>query len=146
MNKYSIINYLAKGKFGDVKLALYDNNYYALKIIPIEHYEPEEVLILKDLTNVQGVVQYIEHFFTDDNAIIVTEYCPGEELFNKISIDGEYTEDFAILLFKQLCKIVKEIHKRGIVHRDLKLENIIVDNDKLTILDFGLGFYPKKNK
>ena len=94
MDKYTVINYLAKGKFGDVQLAGCDNKYYALKIIPINYFQRDEIFILKHIRGLPGVVQYVEHFFTDDSAVIVTEYCSGDELFNKISLEGEFTEDY----------------------------------------------------
>lgn len=49
------------------------------------------------------------------------------------------SDDDAANYFIQIASTVNYLHSVGIVHRDLKFENVLVDNDRLVITDFGLG-------
>lgn len=83
----------------------------------------------------------------DDTRIgIVLEYASGGELFDYI-LNHRYLKDNAARrLFAQLISGVGYLHKKGIVHRDLKLENLLLDrNRNIIITDFGFAniFDPK---
>jgi len=74
------------------------------------------------------------------------EYVVGGELFDFIQSKGHLSESLAADLFSQLVKSINYVHSRGIVHRDLKLENILIDRDnQLVLTDFGFAnFYRSK--
>ncbi len=76
---------------------------------------------------------------------MIQEFVKGGELFYCFS-SGPLKEDEAARLFRQLVRGVSWLHKHGIVHRDLKLENCLLDgNRNLRIIDLGLGtFYHKE--
>ena len=52
------------------------------------------------------------------------EFAQGGELFNKISTDGKLPEDDARCLYAQVVAAVQHMHQNGIIHRDLKAENV----------------------
>jgi serine/threonine protein kinase len=68
----------------------------------------------------------------------VTEYCPDGTLSDQILHQKIINEEVASQYFRQIVKAVDYLHKHGIVHRDLKLENILISGDKIKIADFGL--------
>lgn len=70
----------------------------------------------------------------------------GGELFDFIQTKGHLPESLASDLFRQLINSIDYIHSRGIVHRDLKLENILINKDRqLALTDFGFAnFYRDK--
>ncbi|KAL3536601.1 hypothetical protein ACH5RR_005062 [Cinchona calisaya] len=69
----------------------------------------------------------------------VMEYVKGGELFNKVA-KGELKEDLARKFFQQLITAVDFCHSRGVYHRDLKLENLLLEeNGNLKVSDFGLS-------
>ncbi|KAF8977014.1 hypothetical protein BGZ46_007725 [Entomortierella lignicola] len=73
---------------------------------------------------------------------VVTELARGGELFDRVREKHHLTESEARFVFRQLLEGVKYLHDRGIVHRDLKLENVLLmDKDSLIvrISDFGLS-------
>ncbi len=74
---------------------------------------------------------------------IVTELVNGGELLDRITELGNYSEDMAARIIQQILSGVAYLHARGIVHRDLKLENLVLLNDRMDspvkIADFGIS-------
>ncbi|KAG2552352.1 hypothetical protein PVAP13_9KG423500 [Panicum virgatum] len=71
---------------------------------------------------------------------IVLEYVTGGELFEIIATNGRLKEDEARKYFQQLINAVDYCHSRGVYHRDLKLENLLLDAaGNLKVSDFGLS-------
>jgi protein-serine/threonine kinase len=70
----------------------------------------------------------------------VLEYAPGGELFDYIIVHRYLKDNVARRLFAQLVSGVGYLHKKGIVHRDLKLENLLLDRNRTIIItDFGFA-------
>ncbi|KAF9624851.1 hypothetical protein IFM89_015405 [Coptis chinensis] len=89
-------------------------------------------------------VKYIERgkkvLITPTHLAIVMEYAAGGELFEKICSAGRFSEDEARFFFQQLISGVSYCHSMEICHRDLKLENTLLDGSatpRLKICDFG---------
>jgi len=82
----------------------------------------------------------------DPHPYCVLEIALGGELFNFVNL-GAFPEKMARLYFKQLIAGIKYIHEKGIYHRDLKFENILLSEDlNLKIGDFGLSITDKDMK
>ncbi|KAH9614730.1 hypothetical protein KSS87_019025, partial [Heliosperma pusillum] len=79
-------------------------------------------------------------FLTPTHLAIVMEYAAGGELFERICTAGRFSEDEARYYFQQLISGVSYCHSMLICHRDLKLENTLLDDSpepRLKICDFG---------
>ncbi|KAG6854001.1 hypothetical protein C0991_011658 [Blastosporella zonata] len=84
------------------------------------------------------VTQMFEVIATESSIWIVSELCCGGELFDYLAEKGRLSEDETKLLFGQLCLAVAYLHDNGIVHRDLKLENVLLDERcRVKLGDFG---------
>ncbi|KAJ3738718.1 Pkinase-domain-containing protein [Lentinula detonsa] len=84
------------------------------------------------------VTQMYEVIATESSIWIVTELCSGGELFDYLTEKGRLSEDETRFLFGQLCLAVAYLHEKGIVHRDLKLENVLLDERcRVKLGDFG---------
>ena len=84
------------------------------------------------------VTQMYEVIATESSIWLVTELCCGGELFDYLAEKGRIAEDEARILFGQLCLAVAYLHNNGIVHRDLKLENVLLDERcRVKLGDFG---------
>jgi len=71
---------------------------------------------------------------------ITMEYVPGEDLKTVIKRTGKLPEDDAVSIAVQICEGLVEAHRLGVVHRDLKPQNIMIDRDKnVRIMDFGIA-------
>ena len=75
----------------------------------------------------------------NDNVFLVMEFIDGVELKDRIKT-GSITNDEAIDIAKQISEGLEAAHKKGIVHRDIKSQNIMIaNNGKVKIMDFGLA-------
>lgn len=74
------------------------------------------------------------------------ELCTGGELYDDLINREQYTERDAAKLFFQMVASIAYVHRRGIAHRDLKLENFIFqsksENSPLKLIDFGMSGLP----
>lgn len=76
---------------------------------------------------------------------LVQEYCAGGELFERIEPDRGFPEVVCHFYFIQLLRALQYLHERGIAHRDVKPENLILDaHGNLKLADFGLATLFKK--
>lgn len=147
---------LGEGEFGKVKLGWKKDgsSQVAIKLIRRESVATNptrlpkiyrEISILRELQH-PNIVQLHEMVETERHIGIILEYASGGELFDYI-LNQRYLKDpSARRLFAQLVSGVGYLHKKGIVHRDLKLENLLLDQNKnIIITDFGFAntFDPK---
>src|SRR5271156_6797509 len=98
-----------------------------------------EIAILREISH-PNIVRLHEMVETERHIGIILEYASGGELFDYI-LNHRYLKDQAARrLFAQLVSGVGYLHKKGIVHRDLKLENLLLDqNRNIIITDFGFA-------
>lgn len=79
-------------------------------------------------------------FENEGDTMIVTEYIPGGDLFQKVKNEGRISESDAKIYFRQIVYGLAQIHCRNILHRDIKLDNILIDNNYVVkICDFGVS-------
>ncbi|KAL2270832.1 hypothetical protein VTJ83DRAFT_203 [Remersonia thermophila] len=148
--EYILGNTIGEGEFGKVKLGwkIDGGAQVAIKLIKKDQLggNPSrmakimrEVAILKQLTH-PNIVRLHKMEESERHYGIVLEYASGGELFDYI-LNHRYLKDNAARrLFAQLVSGVGYLHKKGIVHRDLKLENLLLDrNRNIIITDFGFA-------
>ncbi len=96
-----------------------------------------KLLMRMDHPNVIKLFQVVD---TENEVFIVMEYASGGELIDYIAAKGQLNDKEGRRLFRQLVSAIDHCHLAGVVHRDLKLENILLTQDKNILLsDFGLG-------
>ncbi len=101
---------------------------------------PKEVANLQKVQSVNGVIQLLDHYSMDRYITLVFESVPNAiDLYDYISDNGSLDEWRAKLIFGQLVEILQGIRKKGVLHGDIKDENIIIDTKTLRIklIDFG---------
>ena len=144
--EYILGKTLGTGSFGQVRLAKHKptKQTRAIKILKKSQIKMEnlinEISILSKLSH-PSIMQIYEIFEDSVNIYIISEYCKGGELFDIISQKGSFTEKEACLIMKQLMSGICYCHQNGIVHKDLKPENIILDDESedlsIKIIDWG---------
>ncbi|KAF0721090.1 hypothetical protein AaE_010181 [Aphanomyces astaci] len=79
-------------------------------------------------------------FETDTTWYIVQELANGGELFDHLVANGAYSEKQASVGMRDLCHAMVHLHRKGIVHGDVKPENIMLCEDRMCLVDFGVSF------
>lgn len=98
-----------------------------------------EISILHRLHH-PNIIELYEVLATKTKIYFVVELAAGGELFHEVAGKGRLSEDIARRYFRQLISAVKHCHSRGVFHRDLKLDNLLLDEDgNLKVTDFGLS-------
>jgi serine/threonine protein kinase len=84
------------------------------------------------------IARLYEVIVTETLVWLVLEYCPGDELYNYLVQHGKLPVDKVQRIFTQLVGAVSYVHRQSCVHRDLKLENILLDkHENVKLCDFG---------
>ena len=148
-NRYEVFQHIGQGGMADVFLAVDTilNRHVAIKILRSElctdavsvlRFEREAqaatALSHPNIVEIYDVGEYKGHHY------IVMEYVPGKTLKQVIRDRGALLKEEAVDIAKQLVSATAEAHRRGIIHRDIKPQNVIVKSDgSIKILDFGIA-------
>ena len=155
LNYYKIGRSIGHGAFGKVNIALHvlSGHIVAIKsfnkikkTFPINkiYYE---IKLLKKLRNHKNIIKYFEHFENDKHFFIVMENISGGNLLNAINKMSKFSETMAKNIFKQLINTIKYLHSIGIVHRDIKPDNILLELDNtIKLCDFGVSKEVRENQ
>lgn len=108
--------------------------------VQIDKNVEREIINHRQLSGHPNIIRFFEVFLTSTHLGISMEYAAGGELFDRIVKAGRFSEDEARYFFQQLISGVAWCHRGGVCHRDLKLENTLLDGKpapRLKICDFG---------
>ncbi|GMP47956.1 hypothetical protein CsSME_00015481 [Camellia sinensis var. sinensis] len=153
IGKYQIGRTIGEGTFAKVKLAINTDNsqYVAIKIINkhmvMENnltYQVQSEIRTMKLLHHPNIVRIHEVIGTRTKIYIVMEYVSGGQLSDKMSYINRLNERDARKHFQQLIDAVDYCHCRGVYHRDLKPQNLLLDSQgNLKVSDFGLSVLRK---
>ena len=104
-----------------------------------------EIQLLSQLDH-PNIIKYYETYDDENEFHIIMNHCTGGELFDKLQNEGPLPEHECAAITYQILHAISHCHSRGIVHRDIKAENILFNDkahNKINIIDFGLS---KKTK
>eukprot|EP00357_Protocruzia_adherens_P027917 CAMPEP_0115011738 /NCGR_PEP_ID=MMETSP0216-20121206/24250_1 /TAXON_ID=223996 /ORGANISM="Protocruzia adherens, Strain Boccale" /LENGTH=349 /DNA_ID=CAMNT_0002380521 /DNA_START=159 /DNA_END=1208 /DNA_ORIENTATION=- len=149
MEDFTLLKVIGKGSYGKVfQVKKGDTNaIYAMKALKkstlrkrnqIEHTKTE-----------RNIMEYIKHpfivdlkyaFQTERKLFLVLEYCPGGELFYHLSEAERFTEARTKFYAAEILLALEHLHKNNILYRDLKPENVLIDDyGHVKLTDFGLS-------
>ncbi|XP_041373681.1 CBL-interacting protein kinase 11-like isoform X2 [Gigantopelta aegis] len=132
---YHIGHLLGKGYFGTVHSATRKCDGLPMNGRTV----PLEVCLLSSVQNVRGVIRLLDFYGDSCCYVMVMERPEGAmSLCNYIEVHGDLSELKARHFFYQLVVAVSEIEKSGVMHGDIKAENVLIDRDeRVKLIDFG---------
>ena len=150
IGNYTLGAEVGSGAFGKVVLGKHSltGETVAIKILDKmilsqtpEDYElvRQEISILKIVKH-KYIVQLYEILQTPQHIFIVMEYCEGKDLMDYILTKTHLSELESLKFFQQLINALFYLHSQNISHRDVKIDNMLLDRNKdLKLVDFGLS-------
>jgi eukaryotic-like serine/threonine-protein kinase len=147
--RYQVIEELGKGGMGRVYKVLDEKikEKVALKLLKPEISADEQSI--ERFSNELRLARKISHRHVcrmfdlgEDGGthFITMEYVPGEDLKSILRMMGQMSPGKAVLVARQVCEGLAEAHRLGVVHRDLKPQNIMIDREgNVRIMDFGIA-------
>ncbi|CAG9324607.1 unnamed protein product [Blepharisma stoltei] len=158
-NDYKFVKKIGKGSFADVYLAkdLITSENVAIKAIHkiVCLKSPNglsslvnEIEIMRKLDH-PNIIKFYKIYESEHHISLVLDFLEGGELFTRVLSKGSYTEKEAARLIWKLLKVLKYLDSNQIIHRDVKLENIMLKskdkNTSFKLIDFGLACYCEEN-
>jgi serine/threonine protein kinase len=148
-SRYEVIEELGKGGMGRVYKALDKeiNEEVALKLLKPEIASDEstverfrnELKFARKIAH-KNVCKMYHLSKEEETPYITMEYVPGEDLKSLVKKKGKFEDEEAISIARQVCEGLVEAHRLGVVHRDLKPQNIMIDKEgDAKIMDFGIA-------
>ncbi|KAL4779099.1 hypothetical protein BJX76DRAFT_341790 [Aspergillus varians] len=141
VGNYTLGRLIGKGSFGKVYLASHKLTNHS-KVV-LKSSNKEDTNLAREIHHHRQFLHpHIAHLYevivTEKLVWLVLEYCPGDELYNYLLQNGPLPIDKVKKIFTQLVGAVSYVHGKSCVHRDLKLENILLDkNENVKLCDFG---------
>eukprot|EP00090_Calanus_glacialis_P038706 TRINITY_DN67466_c0_g1_i1.p1 TRINITY_DN67466_c0_g1~~TRINITY_DN67466_c0_g1_i1.p1 ORF type:complete len:336 (+),score=54.33 TRINITY_DN67466_c0_g1_i1:92-1099(+) len=151
---YKVGDVLGKGGFGTVYagIRIKDKREVAIKHVARNKVMewaslngrrvPLELKLLHTVQSVNGVIRLLDFFERSDSFIYVMEKpANSKDLFDFITDKGALEEELAKNFFRQVTATIIACHRKGVIHRDIKDENILVDlkTGRCSLIDFGSG-------
>lgn len=148
-SRYKILSFVGKGSYGMVYLA-FDKNNNKKVIIKQDRVRVGKNCkkMLKDEAHTLSLLSHESipkclNFFRDDyKSFLVMDYIEGKNFEDLVLNEGsKFNEKESLQILLKVLNIVKYIHKKKVIHRDLRLPNIIWKNNQVYIIDFGLSVF-----
>ncbi|CAG8550538.1 3664_t:CDS:2 [Diversispora eburnea] len=147
LNNFEKLSTLGTGAYGRVHLCKYNQNYYAMKVLKkskivqfaqVEHTISEKNL-LRDLEN-PFIVKLFWSFKDKYNLYLIQEYVIGGEIFTHLMKAQKFEVSIARFYASEVLLALEFLHQNGIIYRDLKPENVLLDiNGHVKLIDFGFA-------
>ena len=154
---YEIIDFLKEGSSSKIYLAKsqYTKETVAIKAINKNKFQKNLdnlLLITKQIESLKilkhrNIITLYEIYESQKYIYLITEYCSGKDLIEKIIRKKRFNEEEALLIFFQLLDAFSYMHKMNICHRNVRTEHILFDkNNRPKIVGFGYSSFYQKNK
>ena len=146
LSNFKLKSIIGKGRSSIIYLAEYQGENVALKIFDKLYLYKNDLIervileknILCSFTDKNFLCHMKFYFTTQTKVVFVLPFYPGGDLFHMLGKSVKFDETTTAFYAAQVANIISFLHSKNIVYRDLKLENLMVnENGYLTLIDFG---------
>ena len=146
LSNFNILSIIGKGKSSTIYLAEYKGENVALKIFDKLYLYKNDLIervileknILCSFTDKNFLCHMKFYFTTKTKIVFVLPFYQGGDLFNHLLKSGKFDETTTAFYAAQIANMISFLHSKNIAYRDLKLENLMInENGYLTLIDFG---------
>ncbi|XP_020898457.1 protein kinase C iota type isoform X3 [Exaiptasia diaphana] len=149
VNDFHLIRVIGRGSYAKVMLVEYKKTerIYAMKVVKKELVDDDEDIdwvqtekhVFEQATNHPFLVGLHSCFQTTSRLFFVIEYVSGGDLMYHMQRQRRLPEDHARFYSAEICCALNFLHEKGIIYRDLKLDNVLLDSDgHIKITDYGM--------
>ena len=149
LNSFDPIRIIGNGSFGEVYLVKRKSTqkYYTMKVLRkklifrkhLVKYMLTEKQILSSMKH-PFIVSLHCAFQSKTCLYMVMDYYPGGDLGQLLKREGKFSEEVARMYIAEVILAIEDLHKRGIIYRDLKPDNVVLDSEgHIALIDFGLS-------
>ena len=156
IGSYLIVDFIAYGKSTLIfkTINLQNDSFYALKILSpnstnfdelVTRFEKEIEIMEK--FNHPNIIKFYDRGYSNDLLYLVMEYLDGVDLEGLLIAKGRINEKMLYSIAFDMACAVAEIHDKGVIHRDIKLKNLIysLTSNQIKLCDFGISQYSDRN-
>eukprot|EP00928_Gymnodinium_smaydae_P037431 TRINITY_DN25987_c0_g1_i1.p1 TRINITY_DN25987_c0_g1~~TRINITY_DN25987_c0_g1_i1.p1 ORF type:complete len:406 (+),score=69.35 TRINITY_DN25987_c0_g1_i1:48-1265(+) len=164
---FELIRSLGQGSFGEVRLVRYSHNacLYAMKTVdkavlkdmslsgddraPARAQAERDAGVAMTQSPCPFVIEFYASFQTAEKLYYIFEFCPGGDVWNLLLAQPEcrFVESAAVFYVAELSLAVAHLHAHDVLHRDIKLENMLLASDNhVKLADFGQALIPISSK
>jgi serine/threonine-protein kinase len=144
---YTLIRKLGRGGFGEVWLAERKSKFVTTKVaVKLPHDEQvdhdaikQEAQLWEQASGHPNVLPIIDADEYDGQIVIVSEYAPDGSLADKLKTDGKLSATQAVEMTTGVLSGLSFLHSKGIIHRDIKPQNVLLQGDTPRLADFGIS-------
>eukprot|EP00922_Rhytidocystis_sp_ex-Travisia-forbesii_P041839 GHVS01062516.1.p1 GENE.GHVS01062516.1~~GHVS01062516.1.p1 ORF type:complete len:936 (+),score=181.54 GHVS01062516.1:25-2808(+) len=142
---------LGSGFSGPVKLIVskHTSKPFAVKSFTKKGASSESLLLLLNEATIclsmdhPNIARLVDLYESREEVHLVMEYCSGRQLYDRLATEAHYTEDNAAEATHDMLQALLYLHSHNVIHRDIKLENWLYENEtpsaKLKLIDFGFS-------
>lgn len=149
VGKYSVEKLIGQGNWADVYSCVDRDTSirYAVKVTSELRFRKTpklrqliraEIAILRECDN-ENVIKLVDEFTHRQHQFMVMEYCNGGDLRDLLVKEKNIVESEAVAYLKQILNGFKGLHEVRAMHRDFKIENVLMHNKSCKIADLGFG-------
>lgn len=159
LGEYTLGKKLGSGQFSKVRVGTREGTDYAVKYMPTSSnmfkskifrdlvFNEAKIMLQLDHPNIVHLYDFSDKGLIEKSSgkvvsvlYLIFELVRGGELFDYIAVGGRFTDPIARFYFKQLIEALTHLYSKGFVHRDIKAENIMLDDKcNLKLGDFGFA-------